>query len=84
MTSIILCVMFYSAPGPVRHLSFTEILDTSLRVSWSEPEDKNGIITGTSDIIYSITPSMSQNSKESDTDLLHHIHHPSIIKKLSF
>uniref|UniRef100_A0A7N6C2C5 Sidekick cell adhesion molecule 1a n=1 Tax=Anabas testudineus TaxID=64144 RepID=A0A7N6C2C5_ANATE len=33
-------------PGPVRHLSFTEILDTSLRVSWSEPEDKNGIITG--------------------------------------
>nr|XP_046227677.1 protein sidekick-1-like isoform X2 [Scatophagus argus] len=34
------------APGPVRHLSFTEILDTSLRVSWAEPEDKNGIITG--------------------------------------
>ncbi|XP_029008126.1 protein sidekick-1-like isoform X2 [Betta splendens] len=34
------------APGPVRDLSFTEILDTSLRVSWSEPEDKNGIITG--------------------------------------
>ncbi|XP_041641485.1 protein sidekick-1 [Cheilinus undulatus] len=34
------------APGPVRQLSFTEILDTSLRVSWAEPEDKNGIITG--------------------------------------
>ncbi|XP_076584593.1 protein sidekick-1 isoform X1 [Chaetodon auriga] len=33
-------------PGPVRHLSFTEILDTSLRVCWAEPEDKNGIITG--------------------------------------
>ncbi|XP_073323462.1 protein sidekick-1 [Pagrus major] len=33
-------------PGPVRQLSFTEILDTSLRVSWAEPEDKNGIITG--------------------------------------
>ncbi|XP_035993338.1 protein sidekick-1 isoform X2 [Fundulus heteroclitus] len=33
-------------PGPVRHLSFTEILDTSLRVSWAEPLDKNGIITG--------------------------------------
>ncbi|MED6254125.1 hypothetical protein ATANTOWER_016787, partial [Ataeniobius toweri] len=33
-------------PGPVRHLSFTEILDTSLQVSWAEPEDKNGIITG--------------------------------------
>uniref|UniRef100_A0A3Q1GEZ4 Sidekick cell adhesion molecule 1b n=1 Tax=Acanthochromis polyacanthus TaxID=80966 RepID=A0A3Q1GEZ4_9TELE len=33
-------------PGPVRHLSFTEILDTSLKVSWAEPEDKNGIITG--------------------------------------
>nr|XP_020469940.1 protein sidekick-1 isoform X2 [Monopterus albus] len=33
-------------PGPIRLLSFTEILDTSLRVSWAEPEDKNGIITG--------------------------------------
>ncbi|XP_036384090.1 protein sidekick-1 isoform X2 [Megalops cyprinoides] len=33
-------------PGPVGHLSFTEILDTSLRVSWQEPVDKNGIITG--------------------------------------
>uniref|UniRef100_A0AAX7VLX9 Sidekick cell adhesion molecule 1a n=1 Tax=Astatotilapia calliptera TaxID=8154 RepID=A0AAX7VLX9_ASTCA len=33
-------------PGRVRRLSFTEILDTSLRVSWAEPEDKNGIITG--------------------------------------
>ncbi|XP_044047488.1 protein sidekick-1-like isoform X2 [Siniperca chuatsi] len=33
-------------PGPVRRLSFTEILDTSLKVSWAEPEDKNGIITG--------------------------------------
>ncbi|KAG5854527.1 hypothetical protein ANANG_G00038760 [Anguilla anguilla] len=34
------------APGPVGHLSFTEILDTSLRVSWQEPVEKNGIITG--------------------------------------
>uniref|UniRef100_A0A673FZ70 Protein sidekick-1-like n=1 Tax=Sinocyclocheilus rhinocerous TaxID=307959 RepID=A0A673FZ70_9TELE len=33
-------------PGPVTQLSFTEILDTSLRISWQEPEDKNGIITG--------------------------------------
>ncbi|KAM3864644.1 LOW QUALITY PROTEIN: protein sidekick-1-like [Diretmus argenteus] len=33
-------------PGPVSHLSFTQILDTSLKVSWSEPEDRNGIITG--------------------------------------
>ncbi|XP_037546465.1 protein sidekick-1 [Nematolebias whitei] len=33
-------------PGPVRQLSFTEILDTSLRVSWIDPEEKNGIITG--------------------------------------
>lgn len=35
-----------SAPGSVRHLSFTEVLDTSLKVSWAEPEDKNGIVTG--------------------------------------
>ncbi|XP_067259435.1 protein sidekick-1 [Chanodichthys erythropterus] len=33
-------------PGPVTQMSFTEILDTSLRISWQEPEDKNGIITG--------------------------------------
>ncbi|XP_028840926.1 protein sidekick-1 isoform X2 [Denticeps clupeoides] len=33
-------------PGPVGRLSFTEILDTSLRVSWDEPVEKNGIITG--------------------------------------
>uniref|UniRef100_A0A672MPZ9 Sidekick cell adhesion molecule 1 n=1 Tax=Sinocyclocheilus grahami TaxID=75366 RepID=A0A672MPZ9_SINGR len=33
-------------PGPVGRLSFTEILDTSLRVSWEEPMDKNGIVTG--------------------------------------
>uniref|UniRef100_A0A671KTN5 Protein sidekick-1-like n=1 Tax=Sinocyclocheilus anshuiensis TaxID=1608454 RepID=A0A671KTN5_9TELE len=33
-------------PGPVTQLSFTEILDTSLRISWQEPEEKNGIITG--------------------------------------
>lgn len=30
------------------HLSFTEILDTSLKVSWQEPVEKNGIITGIS------------------------------------
>uniref|UniRef100_A0A8D3CLS2 Protein sidekick-1-like n=1 Tax=Scophthalmus maximus TaxID=52904 RepID=A0A8D3CLS2_SCOMX len=33
-------------PGPVRRLSFSEILDTSLRVSWAEPEDRNGIVIG--------------------------------------
>nr|XP_055046951.1 protein sidekick-1 isoform X1 [Misgurnus anguillicaudatus]XP_055046954.1 protein sidekick-1 isoform X1 [Misgurnus anguillicaudatus] len=33
-------------PGAVGRLSFTEILDTSMKVSWKEPVDKNGIITG--------------------------------------
>ncbi|XP_069786249.1 protein sidekick-2 isoform X2 [Narcine bancroftii] len=33
-------------PGPIGHLSFTEILDTSLKVSWREPHEKNGILTG--------------------------------------
>ncbi|XP_062448077.1 protein sidekick-2 [Rhea pennata] len=33
-------------PGPVGHLSFGEILDTSLKVSWQEPLEKNGILTG--------------------------------------
>ena len=28
------------------HLSFSEILDTSLKVSWQEPLEKNGILTG--------------------------------------
>ncbi|XP_059010449.1 protein sidekick-1 isoform X2 [Mustela lutreola] len=33
-------------PGAVGHLSFTEILDTSLKVSWQEPLERNGVITG--------------------------------------
>ncbi|KPP75421.1 protein sidekick-2-like [Scleropages formosus] len=33
-------------PGAVGHLSFTDILDTSLKVSWREPQEKNGILTG--------------------------------------
>ncbi|XP_046708916.1 protein sidekick-2-like isoform X2 [Silurus meridionalis] len=33
-------------PSAVGHLSFTEILDTSLKVSWREPHEKNGILTG--------------------------------------
>uniref|UniRef100_UPI00398E8C7C protein sidekick-1 isoform X2 n=1 Tax=Pristiophorus japonicus TaxID=55135 RepID=UPI00398E8C7C len=33
-------------PGAVGHLSFTEILDTSLKIGWQEPQEKNGIITG--------------------------------------
>ncbi|XP_035198393.1 protein sidekick-2 isoform X2 [Oxyura jamaicensis] len=33
-------------PGPVGHLSFSEVLDTSLKVSWREPLEKNGILTG--------------------------------------
>ncbi|XP_033940621.1 protein sidekick-1 isoform X1 [Pseudochaenichthys georgianus] len=45
-SSPILLQTHEDTPGPVRHLSFTAILDTSLRVSWAEPEDKNGIITG--------------------------------------
>lgn len=28
------------------HLSFSDILDTSLKVSWQEPLEKNGILTG--------------------------------------
>ncbi|XP_025892646.1 protein sidekick-2 [Nothoprocta perdicaria] len=33
-------------PGPVGHLSFGDILDTSLRVSWKEPAERNGVLTG--------------------------------------
>ncbi|XP_044155181.1 protein sidekick-2 isoform X1 [Bufo gargarizans] len=33
-------------PGPVGSLSFDDILDTSLRVTWQEPSEKNGILTG--------------------------------------
>ncbi|XP_036408661.1 protein sidekick-2-like [Megalops cyprinoides] len=33
-------------PGAVGHLSFTEILDTSLKVSWRDPPEKNGVLTG--------------------------------------
>ncbi|KAG8446470.1 hypothetical protein GDO86_014070 [Hymenochirus boettgeri] len=33
-------------PGPVGKLGFEDILDTSLRVTWEEPTEKNGILTG--------------------------------------
>jgi hypothetical protein len=33
----------------VGHLSFNDILDTSLKVSWQEPGEKNGILTGRHD-----------------------------------
>uniref|UniRef100_A0A4W2CKT8 Sidekick cell adhesion molecule 2 n=1 Tax=Bos indicus x Bos taurus TaxID=30522 RepID=A0A4W2CKT8_BOBOX len=33
-------------PGPVGHLSFSDVLDTSLKVSWQEPGERNGILTG--------------------------------------
>ena len=46
--SLSLSVFSRSAPGAVGHLSFTEILDTSLKVSWREPGEKNGVLTGTS------------------------------------
>lgn len=36
----------FTAPGAVGHLSFTDILDTSLKVSWKEPQEKNGVLTG--------------------------------------
>lgn len=38
-----------TVPGPVGHLSFNDILDTSLKVSWQEPGEKNGILTGRHD-----------------------------------
>ncbi|XP_068119236.1 protein sidekick-2 isoform X4 [Hyperolius riggenbachi] len=33
-------------PGPVGSLGFDDILDTSLRVTWQEPTEKNGILSG--------------------------------------
>ncbi|XP_040186925.1 protein sidekick-2 isoform X1 [Rana temporaria] len=33
-------------PGPVRSLGFDDILDTSLRVTWQEPAEKNGLLAG--------------------------------------
>ena len=35
-----------AVPGPVGHLSFSDVLDTSLKVSWQEPGERNGILTG--------------------------------------
>lgn len=40
------CRVLFAAPGAVGHLSFTDILDTSLKVSWKEPQEKNGLLTG--------------------------------------
>lgn len=54
-SSSLVCVYlffyFFLAPGAVGHLSFTDILDTSLKVSWKEPQEKNGILTGSNFIV---------------------------------
>lgn len=54
------------APGAVGHLSFTEILDTSLKVSWSEPGEKNGVLTGT--VTSPQNHSWSEERKAGDTE----------------
>lgn len=46
LTDIMWGLFWGTVPGPVGHLSFSEILDTSLKVSWQEPGEKNGILTG--------------------------------------
>lgn len=46
LASLIILLCPCPVPGAVGHLSFTEILDTSLKVSWSEPSEKNGVLTG--------------------------------------
>ncbi|NXS16173.1 SDK1 protein, partial [Mystacornis crossleyi] len=61
-------------PGAVGHLSFTEILDTSLKVSWQEPVEKNGIITGISCYLCfmgegSVAPSLSSLTPEPEETL---------------
>lgn len=45
-THTLFVFIVFIAPGAVGHLSFTDILDTSLKVSWKEPQEKNGILTG--------------------------------------
>ena len=35
-----------AVPGPVRDLLFDNVQDRSLRVTWSEPSEVNGILTG--------------------------------------
>lgn len=46
ITCFFLIIIIFIAPGAVGHLSFTDILDTSLKVSWKEPQEKNGLLTG--------------------------------------
>lgn len=50
-------------PGAVGHLSFTEILGTSLKVSWQEPLEKNGIIAGK----WPCPPKSSRFARHTDT-----------------
>ncbi|XP_053552715.1 protein sidekick-1 [Bombina bombina] len=55
-------------PGAVGHLTFTEILDTSLKVTWQEPTEKNGIITG-----YSVSWEVYSRSEYGVTHTLNNI-----------
>nr|KAF6347352.1 sidekick cell adhesion molecule 1 [Pipistrellus kuhlii] len=65
-------------PGAVGHLSFTEILDTSLKVSWQEPLDKNGVITG-----YRISWEVYGRNESRLTDTLNSTTHEYKIQGLS-
>ncbi|XP_075422091.1 protein sidekick-1 isoform X2 [Ascaphus truei] len=65
-------------PGAVGHLSFTEILDTSLKVSWQEPTEKNGIIIG-----YNISWDVYSRSESRVTRTLNNITHEYTITGLS-
>ncbi|KAH0631997.1 hypothetical protein JD844_019978 [Phrynosoma platyrhinos] len=73
-------------PGAVGHLSFTEILDTSLKVSWQEPVEKNGIITGK----YQQVAIMKLVTKNGERDLrigkveVEERHHIAVINRARF
>jgi len=60
----------YLVPGPVGRLSFTEILDMSLRVSWEEPVNKNGIITGELFLTFPLLLLIRYSIKKKDRNIL--------------
>ncbi|XP_070580081.1 protein sidekick-2-like isoform X2 [Ptychodera flava] len=63
---------FQDIPGPVGDLSFSEIYDTSLKVSWSPPEEINGILTGYTVGVQEENITETYRSMEVEADTVYH------------
>ena len=56
----------YTVPGPVSSLNYTVMSNTSARITWSQPEEPNGVIAGYR-VVYGVYM-RSEGQKSQSTD----------------